>query len=159
MEQKHRRQLRPGRPQEAQPARRRCGEDPLVRENDAALVRLESGSCDQTVPRARDAVRACEGLLDAPDRGTRLAHQDPRPRPLAQAFGGELGLVRADQANDVVRAPLAVVDKASPGDDVVRRGDEVIERPGCLGVEAERAKRLHEWRIHNRCEPSITPPA
>ena len=120
------------------------GERPLVRQDDALARRVEADARDEAAPGAADPVRTDELLLEPPDGGTLVPRRARlRSCQAAIALGGQRGLVRPDQPNDVVRARGDVALELDRRDDVVGRRDQRVERPGRPHVVAQGAKRLH----------------
>ena len=127
----------------------------LLRACVRALVRqhLPGLRCDrhrrgEPLARASDAVGACVVLRHPPVR-LRLVSQNTVLPPGGEVPRSVLDRVRQRQVDDVVPSPRPVLGSCV-GDDVVRRGDERVERagpPGRTGC-SERAESgaPAEWR-------------
>ena len=149
VQQEDRLELRPRRAQQAQALLLDVRVRPLVREHDPSLVRLEPERDDHAVPRARHAVGADVRLRERPVRGLVVGGEDLLLAPRGEVARGLLLRVRQRQVDDVVGAAREVLPPLVRADDVVRRSDEILERPGALGVPlgAEGTHVGHRWTV------------
>ena len=135
-------ELRACRAQETQAALLRARVRALVRQDDATVVRLDLQRDDVAVPRALDTVRSDVRLRQRPRRRLAALDEHTRSAPVAEVARRLLLAVGERQVNNVERASREVVRAFRVGDDVVRRRDEILERPGLRRVVAHRTKRL-----------------
>ena len=151
VEQHDRLELRPRRAQEREPNLLDLGLRPLVRKHLALGVRGRLDRPDDPGALPHRAVDVEELLLEPPERRLVLAHHAALA-PAGERLRGLLGRSRQGQVDDVVvvrqpeRLALVVVHH------VVRRRDEVGQRPGDALVVPERAKRRdrsHVLRLPN----------
>src|SRR5262249_40990982 len=93
----------PRRTQEPQPPFLRTGVRALVRQDDAALVRLGAERGNEALAGARDAVRPDVALLEPPVGGLVVLDQHALLSPGREVAGRLLLGVRQGQTYDVVR--------------------------------------------------------
>ena len=113
----------------------------LVREDDARLVRLGLQRDDQPPPRSADAVGADVVLLERPER-LLVVDEGALLPPGGEGAAGLLLRLRQGQMDDVVRAPLEVVEALLRADHVVRRSHQRVEGTCLRLVVADCPKRL-----------------
>src|SRR5207248_1818892 len=120
--------LRAGRAEQAQAALLRTAVGALVRQDDAAVVRLGTERGDQAGTRAGDAVGAGVVLRQEPVARLTVAREYAVLPPVDEVAAGLLLIVGQGQVDDVVRAPGEVALALLRRDDVVGRCHESLER-------------------------------
>ena len=106
--------VRSRRAEEAQAALLRAGVRALVREDDAALVRLGAKRGDEALAPARDSVRADVVLREPPVGRLGVLDEHAVGPPGGEVAGGLLLRVGQRQVDDVVRAAGEVARPAAP---------------------------------------------
>ena len=122
----------------------------LVRDDDPLAELVEPDRGHEAAPPHLPPVGRPEDLLERVERGRRIAGGDPFPLPARPGLRGARVLVRAGpvtgpvlahaDVGDVVRAApeqlVALLDR----DQIVRRGEQLAERPTVRGREADAAE-------------------
>jgi hypothetical protein len=145
-----RRQVRPGRAGEPQAVLARAGVRALVRADPPRAVVLDPHAREQAAAGLRRPVGRDVVLHERPDR--RLLVSDDgavglpalqEPRRFGVGVAALLPGLRQVDADDVVRRALGQRGALLGVDDVVRRGDDSLQRADLRGVVVQGAQRLH----------------
>jgi hypothetical protein len=130
-------------PQEAESLLLRTCVCPFVRQHRSGRVGLDLERGDEPEALAGDAVRADVVLFERPD-GRRLLDEDAVRVPVLQVACRLLLGVGESEVDDVVRAPCPQLCALLVRDHVVRRRDQVLERPRHRLVVAKGAEGLDD---------------
>ena len=150
-EQEDRLELRARRPEQAQATLLRPGVRPLVRQDHALLVGLDSQCGDEPLARALDAVRPDVVLPQPPVRGLVLLDEHARAAPVGEVARRLALRVRQGQMDDVVGAAREILRSLRLGDDVVRRCHDIGERGHVVAKRLEGSDGGH--RLDDASQP------
>ena len=121
----------------------------LVRKDDPRVVRFEPKRHNEPVARALDAVRPDVLLGECPDRPL-VGSEHAGLAPVREVTRRLLLRVGEREVHDVVRTPPEVVGTVVLSDDVVGRGDQLLERARDRSVVAQGCERTdlgHGWTV------------
>ena len=141
-----RREVRPRGTRQSQPVLLGPGVRPLVRTDASRPVLLDSHARKESAPRPQRSVGPAVALLERPQRRLRVAHQNPRPLPLAVELRGVfVGLTARRQVDldDVVRRARHELRALARIDHVIGRSHDVGQRARAGKVVMQRPQWLY----------------